>query len=54
LKNPSSMIMLGKGLFALVREKEDEKAKKLLADMGAPYDIAEIYMERPKVGRWVE
>ncbi|MBP1911282.1 pantoate kinase [Thermococcus stetteri] len=53
LKNPSSMIMLGKGLFALVREEEVEKTKKLLADMSLPYDIAEIYTERPKVGRWV-
>ncbi len=54
LKNPSSMIMLGKGLFALVQEKEEENAKNLLADMSLPYDIAEIYTERPKVGRWVE
>lgn len=48
------MIMLGKGLFALVQEKEEENAKNLLADMSLPYDIAEIYTERPKVGRWVE
>jgi len=54
LKNPSSMIMLGKGLFALVREDETEKAKDLLVDLGLPYDIAEIYNEKPKVGRWVE
>ncbi|BAD86330.1 GHMP kinase [Thermococcus kodakarensis KOD1] len=53
LKNPSSMIMLGKGLFALVRDEEAEKAKQLLSDMNLPYDIAEIYTERPKVGRWV-
>jgi pantoate kinase len=54
LKNPSSMIMLGKGLFALIRENELEKAKTLLADMELPYDMAEIHNEKPKVGRWVE
>jgi pantoate kinase len=48
------MIMLGKGLFALVLEEEKERTKELLADMDLPYDIAEIYTERPKVGRWVE
>jgi pantoate kinase len=53
LKNPSSMIMLGKGLFALVRGDELEKAKNLLMDMELPYDITEIHRERPKVGRWV-
>ncbi len=53
LSNPPSMIMLGKGLFALVRDKELENAKNLLADLNLPYDVAEIYAERPKVGRWV-
>ncbi len=53
LKLPSSMIMLGKGLFALVGDKELENAKTLLADLNLPYDVAEIYDERPKVGRWV-
>ena len=53
LKNPSSMIMLGKGLFALVREKELENAKALLADLEVPYDVAEIHEGKPKVGRWV-
>ena len=50
---PSSMIMLGKGLFALVREKELENAKALLADLDVPYDVAEIHEGKPKVGRWV-
>ncbi|EEB74141.1 pantoate kinase [Thermococcus sp. AM4] len=54
LKLPSSMIMLGKGLFALVREKEIENAKVLLADLGVPYDIAEIHEGKPKVERWFE
>ncbi|NJE05356.1 pantothenate kinase [Thermococcus sp. M36] len=53
LSNPSSMIMLGKGLFALVREKELEGAKALLADLNVPYDVAEIYTEKPRVGRWM-
>ena len=53
LKNPSSMIMLGKGLFALVQEKELENAKALLTDLDVPYDVAEIHEGRPKVGRWV-
>jgi len=53
LSNPSSMIMLGRGLFALVKEKELEKAKSLLADLEVPYDVAEIHEEKPKVGRWV-
>jgi len=53
LSNPSSMIMLGKGLFALVREREIENAKNLLDDLGLPYDMAGIYEGKPKVGRWV-
>ena len=53
LSNPSSMIMLGKGLFALVREKELESVKALLADLDVPYDVAEIHEGKPKVGRWV-
>ncbi len=53
LKVPSSMIMLGRGLFALAKEGELENAKALLADLNLPYDVAEIYDERPKVGRWV-
>ncbi|WP_297416546.1 pantoate kinase [Thermococcus sp.] len=53
LSNPSSMIMLGRGLFALVKERELKNAKNLLADLNLPYDVTEIYDERPKVGRWV-
>ncbi len=53
LPNPSSMMMLGRGLFALAREKELGNVKNLLADLDLPYDVAEIYTERPKVGRWV-
>ncbi|ASJ02537.1 pantothenate kinase [Thermococcus profundus] len=54
LKNPSSMIMLGKGLFALLRKNEVDDVKSLLADLGVPYDITGIHWERPKVGRWFE
>jgi len=54
LKNPSSMIMLGRGLFALVREAEVEGARALLADLEVPYDIVEIYDGKPKVERWFE
>jgi len=53
LRNPSSMIMLGKGLFALVRGREIGGAKALLADLDVPYDIAEIHGGKPKVGRWM-
>ncbi|ASJ00440.1 pantoate kinase [Thermococcus gorgonarius] len=53
LKLPSSMIMLGKGLFALVREEEIEKVRGLISDMGINYTLADIYTERPKVGRWI-
>ncbi len=53
LSNPSSMIMLGKGLFALARDKELERARNLLADLNLPYDVAEIHAEKPKVRRWV-
>ncbi|WP_297509090.1 pantoate kinase [Thermococcus sp.] len=53
ISSPSSMIMLGKGLFALVRGEELGRAKNLLADLDVPYDVADIYTERPRVGRWV-
>jgi pantoate kinase len=53
LKLPSSMIMLGKGLFALARKEELKSAMALLADLGVPYDAAEIHEGKPKVGRWV-
>ncbi len=53
LKLPSSMIMLGKGLFALAKEKELESAKVLLSDLEVPYDVAEIHEGKPKVGRWL-
>ena len=54
ISTPSSMIMLGKGLFALVRGEEVESAKRLLTDLGVPYDVTEIYEGKPKVGRWFE
>ncbi|MDI3475174.1 MAG: pantoate kinase [Thermococcaceae archaeon] len=53
LSNPSSMIMLGRGLFALAREKEIESVRNLLDELELPYDVVEIYTDRPKVGRWM-
>ncbi|WP_457750688.1 pantoate kinase [Thermococcus sp.] len=53
LKLPSSMIMLGRGLFALVREDEVENSVSLLSDLGLPYDVTGIHVGKPTVGRWV-
>ncbi|ASJ13343.1 pantoate kinase [Thermococcus thioreducens] len=53
LRNPSSMIMLGRGLFALLREDEVEKAISLVSDLNLPYDVTGIHEGRPVVGRWV-
>ncbi|ALM76178.1 pantoate kinase [Thermococcus barophilus] len=54
IKLPSSMIMLGKSLFALLREEELPKVQERLRDLGIDsYHICGIYNERPKVGRWI-
>jgi pantoate kinase len=53
ISTPSSMIMLGRGLFALLREGEVENAINLLSDLNLPYDVTGIHEGRPKVGRWV-
>ena len=53
LSNPSSMIMLGRGLFALVRPSEVEGVKGLLSDLEVPFDIVEVHSGKPEVGRWV-
>jgi len=53
LKLPSSMVMLGRSLFALLRKGELEAAKTLLADLDVPYDVAGIHEGKPKVGRWI-
>ncbi|NJE76541.1 pantoate kinase [Thermococcus sp. ES12] len=53
ISTPSSMIMLGRGLFALLREDEVENAINLLSDLDLPYDVTGIHEGRPKVGRWV-
>ena len=51
---PSSMIMLGKSLFALLKEEELPKVQGRLRDLGIDsYHICGIYTERPKVGRWI-
>ncbi|MCO6041226.1 pantoate kinase [Thermococcus alcaliphilus] len=51
---PSSMIMLGKSLFALLKENEVENVKSLLNDLSIDeYHICEVYTQRPGVERWV-
>lgn len=52
---PSSMIMLGKSLFALLKESEIERVKSLLDNLSIDeYHICDIYTQRPSVERWVE
>ena len=54
IKLPSSMIMLGKSLFAILREEELPKVQEKLRDLSIDnYHICGIYSERPKVGRWI-
>jgi len=51
---PSSMIMLGKSLFALLNKNEIEKAKSLLEDLSIEeYHICDVYPQRPSVERWI-
>jgi len=48
------MIMLGKSLFALLREDEIEKIKATLADLAIEkYHICDVYTQRPSVERWM-
>ncbi|ACJ17006.1 GHMP kinase [Thermococcus onnurineus NA1] len=53
ISNPSSMIMLGRGLFALLKPEEVEKARDILADLEVPFDVVDVFMGKPEVGRWV-
>ncbi|NJE11285.1 pantoate kinase [Thermococcus sp. MAR1] len=53
ISTPSSMIMLGRGLFALLREDEVENAIGVVSDLNLPYDVAKIHEGKPKVGRWI-
>ncbi|WP_048058127.1 pantoate kinase [Pyrococcus yayanosii] len=53
LSLPSSMVMLGKSLFALVRENEVKNVKALMMDLNLPYELCGIYWGRPVVGRWI-
>ncbi|QDA32172.1 pantothenate kinase [Thermococcus indicus] len=53
ISTPSSMIMLGRGLFAFLRKDEVENARNLLSDLNLPYDVTGIHEGKPKVGRWV-
>jgi len=52
---PSSMVMLGKSLFALLKENEIKSVKSLLEDLSIDeYHICEVYTQKPTVERWVE
>ncbi|AEC51342.1 hypothetical protein PNA2_0425 [Pyrococcus sp. NA2] len=53
IRLPSSMIMLGKCIFALIRDDEVEKVKELARDLNVSYDIVDIYWGKPKIGRWI-
>lgn len=54
LKIPSSMVMLGRGLFAFLREDEVENVKEVLSELSLEnYVIADVWEKRPKVGRWL-
>ncbi|MFA4646186.1 pantoate kinase [Pyrococcus kukulkanii] len=53
LNLPSSMIMLGRGLFALIREEDVGKVRKAVLDLNLPFDIVNIYWGKPRVGRWI-
>ncbi|CAD5245170.1 pantoate kinase [Thermococcus camini] len=53
ISTPSSMIMLGRGLFALLRKDEVENAIGVVSDLNLPYDVAKIHEGKPKVGRWI-
>ncbi len=53
LRLPSSMVMLGKSIFALLREDEVSGVKEVLSDLSIEkYAICGIYNSRPEVGRW--
>ncbi|NJD98528.1 pantothenate kinase [Thermococcus sp. LS1] len=53
ISNPSSMIMLGRGLFALIKPEEVEKARNILTDLEVPFDVVDVFTGKPEVGRWV-
>lgn len=50
---PSSMIMLGRGLFGLLRKDDVEKVKATLSELELPYDVVDIHEGKPVVGKWV-
>ncbi len=54
LRLPSSMVMLGRSIFALLREDEIPRVKEVINDLAIEkYSICEIYNSRPEVGRWI-
>ncbi|AAL81993.1 pantothenate kinase [Pyrococcus furiosus DSM 3638] len=50
---PSSMIMLGKSIFALLRDEEEKKVKEVLKDLDLHYEICRVYWGKPLVERWI-
>ncbi len=51
---PCSMVMLGRSLFAFLREEEVGKVREMLSELSIEnYTIAEVWGKRPEVGRWV-
>ncbi|WP_456321962.1 pantoate kinase [Palaeococcus sp. (in: euryarchaeotes)] len=53
LKLPSSMVMLGKSLFAFLRGNEIPKAQETLDELSIErYEICEVWKGKPEVGRW--
>jgi len=54
LKLPASMIMLGKSLFAFLKDEEVEMVQKTLEELSIQnYQICGIWEEKPKVERWI-
>jgi len=50
---PSSMIMLGRGLFGLLRKDDVGKVRDVLSELELPYDVVDVHEGKPVVGRWV-
>lgn len=54
LNLPSSMVMLGKSLFAFLREEEIPKVRESLNELSIErYEICDVWKGGPEVGRWL-
>ncbi|AIF68508.1 pantoate kinase [Palaeococcus pacificus DY20341] len=54
LKLPSSMVMLGKSLFAFLKDGEISNVQEVLKDLSIErYEICDVWRGRPKVERWI-